>query len=281
MTIIWILLVLAALVLFCVWPGAKRAELRVPFSGHNCAHRGYFGKDQRPPENSLPAFVADAQNGYGIELDVQFTSDKKLVVFHDDTLDRMTPAKGFVHDMPWAEFSALPLAGSEEHPPLFADMLKTVANVNPATPLIVEIKSRTEYSKAYLTELVQATLDTLQSYPGPYCLESFDPRVVALVRRMAPGVLRGQLADSYQANRKSGVNPVAAYGLSHLFGNFMARPDFIAWCPDPRNWAVSLCYKLGAMSVMWTALPEHDTQKLESDNDAVIFQWYAPKQQYK
>ena len=35
------------------------------------------------------------------------------------------------------------------------------------------------------------------------------------------------------------------------------------------------------MSVMWTALPEHDTQKLESDNDAVIFQWYAPKQQYK
>ena len=93
--------------------------------------------------------------------------------------------------------------------------------------------------------------------------------------------MRGQLADSYQANRRSGVNPVAAYGLSHLFGNFMARPDFIAWCPDPRNWAVSLCYKLGAMSVMWTALPEHDTQKLESDNDAVIFQWYAPKQQYK
>ena len=93
--------------------------------------------------------------------------------------------------------------------------------------------------------------------------------------------MRGQLADSYQANRKSGANPVVAYGLSHLFGNFMARPDFIAWCPDPRNWAVSLCYKLGAMSVMWTALPEHDTQKLESDNDAVIFQWYAPKQQYK
>ena len=72
-----------------------------------------------------------------------------------------------------------------------------------------------------------------------------------------------------------------AYALSHLFGNFMARPDFIAWCPAPRNWAVSLCIKLGAMSVMWTALPEHDTQKLETDNDAVIFQWYAPKPQYK
>lgn len=281
MTVVLILLLLAAVVLFCVLPGAKRAALRKPFYGRNYAHRGYFSRDQRPPENSLPAFAAAAKNGYGIELDVQFTSDERLVVFHDDTLDRMTPAKGFVHDMPWAEFSALPLAGSEEHSPLFADMLKTVADANPATPLIVEIKSRAEYSKAYLTELVRATLDTLQDYPGPYCLESFDPRVVALVRRMAPGVLRGQLADSYKANRESGARPLAAYALSHLFGNFMARPDFIAWCPAPRNWAVSLCIKLGAMSVMWTALPEHNTQKLEADNDAVIFQWYAPKPQYK
>ena len=69
--------------------------LRAPFLGRNFAHRGYFGKDQRPPENSLPAFAAAAKNGYGIELDVQFTSDHRLVVFHDDTLDRMTPAKGF------------------------------------------------------------------------------------------------------------------------------------------------------------------------------------------
>lgn len=35
------------------------------------------------------------------------------------------------------------------------------------------------------------------------------------------------------------------------------------------------------MMVMWTALPEHDTRKLEAENDAVIFQWYTPKQQYK
>ena len=281
MTVIWILLVLAALVLFCVWPGAKRAELRVPFSGHNCAHRGYFGKDQRPPENSLPAFAAAAQNGYGIELDVQFTSDKKLVVFHDDTLDRMTPAKGFVHDMPWAEFSALPLAGSEEHPPLFADMLRTVAEANPATPLIVEIKSRNEYSKTYLEELCRATLAELKVYPGPYCIESFDPRVVGIIRRQAPGVLRGQLSDSYRSYRHDGTKIIPAYALSHCFGNFLGRPDFIAWCPDKRNWAVRLAIAAGAMPVMWTALPEHDTQKLETDNDAVIFQWYEPKEQYK
>ena len=96
-----VILLAAALLLFAVWPGKRRDELRLPFYGRNYAHRGLFGKDQCPPENSLPAFAAAAQNGYGIELDVQFTSDHRLVVFHDDTLDRMTPAKGFVHDMDW------------------------------------------------------------------------------------------------------------------------------------------------------------------------------------
>ena len=175
MILLVILVILAALVLFAVWPGAKREDLRAPFYGRNYAHRGYFGKDQRPPENSLPAFAAAARHGYGIELDVQFTSDHRLVVFHDDTLDRMTPGKGFVHDATWAEFSAMPLAGSDDHPPLFADMLRTVAEANPATPLIVEIKSRHEYTKPYLEDLCRATLAALKAYPGPYCIESFDP----------------------------------------------------------------------------------------------------------
>ena len=161
-----IVLLLVVLTLFAVWPGKRRDALRAPFLGRNCAHRGFFGKDQRPPENSLPAFAAAAKNGYGIELDVQFTADRRLVVFHDDTLDRMTPAKGFVHDMPWAEFSTQPLAGSDEHPPLFADMLRTVAEANPDTPLIVEIKSRSEYKHTYLEELCRATIAELKTYPG-------------------------------------------------------------------------------------------------------------------
>ena len=77
-------------------PAAGRKELRTPFAGRNFAHRGYFGKDQRPPENSLSAFAAAVQNGYGMEMDVQFSSDRKLLVFHDDTLTRMTGTKGWV-----------------------------------------------------------------------------------------------------------------------------------------------------------------------------------------
>ena len=53
-----IVLLLVVLTLFAVWPGKRRDALRAPFLGRNCAHRGFFGKDQRPPENSLPAFAA-------------------------------------------------------------------------------------------------------------------------------------------------------------------------------------------------------------------------------
>ena len=99
----------------------------------------------------------------------------------------------------------------------------------------------------------------------------------------AAGVLVGlnELADSYQSYRRIGVKAVPAFVFSHCLGNVLGRPDFIAWCPDERNWAVRLCAALGAMMVMWTALPEHDTEKLEKDYDGVIFQWYAPKPKYK
>lgn len=132
------------------------------------------------------------------------------------------------------------------------------------TPLIIEIKSRHEYTGEYLDALCHATLDGLKGYNGPYCIESFDPRVVKRIRKFAPQVLRGQLVDSYRAYRKEGANPIHAFVISHCFGNFMARPDFIAWCPDKQNWAVRLCARLGAMMVMWTALPEHDQAALEN-----------------
>ena len=59
------------------------------------AHRGIHD-NITVPENSLPAFNAAAEAGCGIELDVQFTKDRQLVVFHDDNLSVfLTPMKKF------------------------------------------------------------------------------------------------------------------------------------------------------------------------------------------
>ncbi len=271
--------VLAALVVFWFAPARPTKALCAPFLRRNYAHRGLFSEDQAVPENSLPAFTAAARAGYGIELDVQFTADRKLVVFHDDTLDRMTPGHGYVQDIPWEAMQKLPLKGTPYSAPLFSQMLAAVAAEGKNTPLIVEIKSRHTHAGAYLDALCCAVLAALENYPGPYCIESFDPRVVLRIRRMAPNVLRGQLADSYREYRKTS-RPLHAFALSHCVGNVAARPQFIAWGPAPRNWAVRLCAALGAMMVYWTALPEDDAARLQARHDAVIFQWYAPPTRY-
>ena len=100
------------------------------------------------------------------------------------------------------------------------------------------------------------------------------------MRRQAPGLLRGQLADSYRSYRKTGAHPVPAFVFSHCLGNFWGGLILSPGAPKAQLGRAPL-RALGAMMVMWTALPEHDTRKLEAENDAVIFQWYAPKQQYK
>ena len=277
MVVVILLLFLLLAVVYMVAPGRRRPETCAPFAGRNYAHRGLFARDQSVPENSLPAFEAAVRGGYGIELDVQFTADRQLVVFHDDTLDRMTGAKGFLREYDWATVGSLSLAGTACTPPLFSRVLETVGG---RVPLIVEIKSRREYDGAYLDALCKATLQALEGYSGLYCIESFDPRVVWRIRRMAPGVLRGQLVDSYRTNRREGAHPVHAFLTSHCFGNFLGRPDFIAWCPEGENWAVALCRAMGAMMVQWTILPEHDWQQRQGRYDALIFQWYTPDPEY-
>ena len=60
------------------------------------AHRG---ASFYAPENTLEAFdIAVKQKSDGIELDVQLSKDGKLVVIHDETIDRVSDGTGYVKD---------------------------------------------------------------------------------------------------------------------------------------------------------------------------------------
>jgi len=63
---------------------------------------GHRGLPTHAPENTLPAFRACLALRLGFELDVRKTSDGRLVVLHDDTLNRTTDGKGPVADVPLA-----------------------------------------------------------------------------------------------------------------------------------------------------------------------------------
>lgn len=94
------------------------------------AHRGASGE---APENTLSAFrLAMVQHADGIELDVQMTADGRIVVIHDETLDRTTNASGLVAGMTYEEIRRADAAHTfkayaGEHVPLLSEVLELLA----------------------------------------------------------------------------------------------------------------------------------------------------------
>lgn len=69
------------------------------------AHRG---ASAYVPENTLPAFEKAVDIGAdGVELDIHLSRDGRLVVIHDEMLDRTTNGHGFVKDFTLAELKKL------------------------------------------------------------------------------------------------------------------------------------------------------------------------------
>ena len=173
----------------CVMPSFQKHPLQRKFF-HRCfAHRGLFDNQTRC-ENSLSAFEAAAQAGYGIELDLQMTADGKIVVFHDDDLQRMCSSPLVIEQATYAQLQEYNLGETFEKVPLFSQVL---AQVNGRVPLIVEIKSTERIERTCLK-----VYDLLRNYPGDYCIESMNPLIMGWFAKNEPQIMRGQLATHGQ-----------------------------------------------------------------------------------
>lgn len=239
------------------------------FKGVFYAHRGLYDNQRGIPENSLPAFRAAAEKGYGVELDVQLSSDGAVVVFHDDTLDRVCGVHGNVVDFSLEELQRMKLLDTEEAMPLFTDVLDVLSRG--AGPLIVELKAGKRND-----ELCEKTRELLQAYPGVYCVESFDPNIVTWFKKNAPEIIRGQLAmpaDHYAA----GVNSLLKRLLAGCRFSFINKPDFIAYQIGPRPTRVLRKREKGVLLIAWTS---HDFAKDAKENDGVIFEACTPPLKY-
>ncbi len=263
MTVFIILCALLALAVLLLAPGHASKAARAPFEGVYFAHRGLHTPDRSVPENSAEAFRRAVAAGYGVELDVHLTADRQVVVFHDDTLDRVCGVSGRVEDRTLAELRALSLCGTEERIPLFSEVLEILGK----TPVVVELKTGGQNR-----ELCEKTYALLREYDAVACIESFDPTIVRWFRKNAPELLRGQLATEQAGYLDSGKSPLVAAILSNTLLNVLARPQFIAYHIGKRPLPVRFAELLGAMKVGWTAHSSAD----EAGLDAVIFEFYRP-----
>ena len=249
---------------------AKRKYSSSDFTGIYYAHRGLHDNRQGVPENSLAAFRAATEKGYGVELDVQLSSDGQVVVFHDGAVHRMCGVEGKVADFSLSELQQMRLLDTEETIPLFTDVLDVLREG--AGPLIVELKAGDRND-----ELCQKTLDILQDYPRIFCIESFDPNIVLWFCKHAPEVFRGQLSQP-QEDYGTTVAPMTARLLAECGYSTMNQPDFIAYKIGPRPECVLRMRKKGVLLIGWTS---HDAEKDAKDNDGVIFESCTPPLRYE
>lgn len=241
------------------------------------AHRGFHDKPA-VPENSMLAFRRAASEGFGIELDVHLTKDKKLAVIHDSSLQRTCGIDLNIEEITLEEAQVYFLEKSEEVIPEFEDVLVVVSG---KVPLIVEIKSAGGNDR----ELTDAVMTALEGYDGLYCIESFSPSVVGYLRKAYPDVVRGQLAGCLNKNfdKKnaggSGGEPTLTrlqdFLLKNLWVNIAGRPDFVAYCYEDRDMRAFVNFK-GA-KFMWTIKSYADLKICEESGAAGIFEQFNPK----
>src|SRR4051812_4313898 len=108
------------------WSSSNRMKLPDALLTRPIAHRGLWAA-RGPPENSLAAFEAACRAGYGIELDVRLSADGEVMVFHDDTLERMAGQPGAVESMTTRQLGEARLAGGAEPIPTLAQTLEQTA----------------------------------------------------------------------------------------------------------------------------------------------------------
>lgn len=250
---------------FMVFPRRTEKKRILDISPSMFAHRGYHDIAHRIPENSMTAFHAAIQHGYGIELDLHLTRDGQLIVFHDDTLERLCGRPGRVEDLTYDELKSLCLLGTDERIPLFSEVL---AAVNGRVPLLIELKIPT-----FSLKICEETYRILKSYSGHYMIQSFNTMGLRWFRLHAPHILRGQLAEHLTA-RECREAWLLKFLVQNLFCNFLGRPDFISYRLSdlPHLSVLLLKYIFRVPIAVWTLTTNEELKKGMSGYHIQIFE---------
>jgi glycerophosphoryl diester phosphodiesterase len=238
------------------------------------AHRALHDAHAGVIENSPTAIRRAVAAGYGIEIDVQRSADMTPVVFHDDTLDRLTAAKGPVATRSAAELRDLRLTGSEDGIPTLAEVLEIV---NGQVPLLVEVKDQSGGLGAGDTRFEQAVADVLSAYDGPVAVMSFNPYIIAAMKEAAPQISRGLVTSGFIPSRwpQLSAETCAALRSIRSYGQVGARFISHEWT-DLGSPRVAELKAQGVPILCWTVTSPQIEAEARRVADTITFEGYLP-----
>lgn len=250
-------------------PAPPGVNLRA-WSGLNrpIAHRGLW--DTAWPENSLPAFSAAVEAGYGIELDVQLSSDGEVMVFHDDRLERLTNGHGRLCDHPAETLKTLTLAGGPARIPTLSEALEVIGG---RQLVLVELKVLGG-EEGPLEAKVAAILD---DYAGPAAVLSFNPHAVAWFAIRRPERLRGLNSLSYTDAAMWSLPAAEREKLTSLKHVEIARPHFLGLGLDCLPTPEADALRASGLSVAaWTVRSPGQWARISGHCDTLMFEGWRP-----
>lgn len=217
------------------------------------AHRG--GGDEAP-ENTVEAFVHARSLGVrDIETDAHVTADGKVVLIHDDVVDRVTDGTGAVALLPWREISRLRNAQGGRIP-LLSEVLEAFPD------LAFNIDAKTD-------EVVDPLLDVLEEH-GAFdrvLLASFSERRLDRIRRSGHRDLTTSLGATAVARllaaAETGTNPTSWHVPGPRQGvRAVQVPPSYGALPVVTKRFVATAHAAGIAVHVWTVNEEEEMLRL-------------------
>lgn len=161
------------------------------------AHRGLHDRALGRIENAPQSFVAAIDAGYGIELDVQLSSNGDAMVFHDYDLGRLTGQNGAVAMTPTATLQNTTLTDSTDTIPT---LHQTLAQIAGKVPVLIEIKDQDGGMGPNVGPLERAVADCLRNYQGDAAVMGFNPHSIKHIAPLIPSRALGLVTDRFEAH---------------------------------------------------------------------------------
>ncbi|MBN2906768.1 MAG: phosphodiesterase [Rhodobacteraceae bacterium] len=237
------------------------------------AHRAFHDRAAGRPENSIEAIRAAIAAGYGIEIDIQPSSDGVPMVFHDYVLKRLAGETGPIAQRKAADLRAMPLLGGTCGIPTLEDVLQEVAG---QVPVLIEIKDQDGAMGRDVGPLERAVARVLGGYDGDVAVMSFNPHSIAELAEAAPDIPRGLTTCAFERIHWRGL----AGPMRKLLRDI---PDFdrLEACFISHRWSdlarprVAELRAQGAAILCWTVKSPRDERIARSVAHNVTFEGYA------
>jgi glycerophosphoryl diester phosphodiesterase len=248
------------------------------------AHRGLHNLDKGVVENTASAFAAAMAiaNDYAIECDLQEAACGEPMVFHDESLERLTTGDGLVRQHDARALKATPFRVGEDRMQTLSELLD---QVDGRAPLFLEVKGKASQAARFCRRIG----DALAQYQGQVAVMSFEPAIVAAFREAAPQIPRGLVSGWHHRADWPELSLWRRLSRTLLLSSAVARPDFIAYnlqsLAAPAPYTPSPCVVgpwvlrrvLGRPMIVWTVRSAEDAERAKAWADAIVFEGFAAK----